>query len=255
MRVAYHTRFDPWERITPVLKAPFLTKAIAEKFPAYALTLRLGPDRIAEGEASPKGLLRHVHEQARRNLERALGRSFASSLWLGLEFGAKGVPHLHGVIGLNPNEVEVAQRVLCRLCGAYRGPRKVEMPLIGYDMGWVDYVTMEASFTAKVSGHSPIAAPRELVQRARDLYWLAITQHRLRVVIYARSRRDRLWPGFATSRRPGRAVMMNGLSGLPNATERAGRCSAGSCGRSRRPAGCGSGRSLPTSTEIEAPAA
>lgn len=189
-RVAYHVRFDPWERITPVLKAPFLTKAVAEKFPAYALTLRLGPDRIAKGEASPDGLLRHVHEQARLNLQRALGRLFARSLWLGLEFDAKGVSHLHGVIGLSPNEVETARRVLRRVCGTYCEARKVEMGPISYDLGWADYATKEASVTARLSGHSAIAAPRDLVQRARELYQRAVLHHTACAAAYGPDRSE-----------------------------------------------------------------
>lgn len=176
-RIVYPTRFAPWERITPILKVPFLTKAVAEGFPAHALTLRLGCDRIAEGEASPKGLLRHVDEQVRRNLERALGRSFATSLWLGLEFDKVRAPHLHGVIGLNPNEVETARRVLRRLCGSYCEARKVALPPISYDLGWARYSSKESSLTASVTGRSAIAVPHALTQRARVLYQRAVLHH------------------------------------------------------------------------------
>jgi hypothetical protein len=93
---------------------------VAQTGEPYFLSLNLNPDLEAKAKADPNGFLDHMSRRVRRYLKKILGRVPELVLVAGNE---KGRLHIHGIIGLDPNEVPRAREALLAAGGTWSHKR------------------------------------------------------------------------------------------------------------------------------------
>lgn len=108
-----------WRDTGDEVKGLFYHLALKERGAVYSIALRLRPDVEAKARSQGVAALNWLRDRAAYHLEAALGRPVA--FWLTLE-EASGVLHLHGEIGVGPDEQDAARLALRKAGGLWRGP-------------------------------------------------------------------------------------------------------------------------------------
>ena len=147
----YLTKIKPaWDRATPVIKMAYSGLAIEEMgYQLWALTLNLGPDRIAHLNSKTERLDGQLRRVISQRLRRRLGYAefcFAIDLKPDQLAGSRKVvysrPHIHGFIGLHPKDKQLAKSVLKSVAGDWSAlARPAQLKKVERIVGWAEYST------------------------------------------------------------------------------------------------------------------
>lgn len=166
----------PWPLITNRLRLIYLTRILVAT-PSHHFSMNLGWDLIEKALLDPNGFANHVQRLVARTLKRKLGRrvDFIFAVEVLNDAGEKR-PHIQGILGISPAEVDTAADALKRVSGRhtlkFRQDRAIKIDLLWEPLGWATYVT-KALWTLKaddeITGRG-IACTNALIAPAKALY-------------------------------------------------------------------------------------
>jgi hypothetical protein len=137
----FTSAFPVWNRCGPMLKATYETIVLATRgdgTAALGLSLRISERRLVPAIGFKRGPLEHLRREIKRKLEVKLQRQV--EFWLAAEIEGHQVTHLrnfhiHGALGLRPDEIKVARKVLREIGGI---PRAAHLTFIHDPRSWLN---------------------------------------------------------------------------------------------------------------------